>query len=69
VSAGARRWFKLGGLHSGQAIGDVYHYIAKNAKATACGIVLPESYGRFWASPGKRCVDCLIAKKVEKAER
>ncbi len=68
VSAGTRRWFKLGGIRSGEPIGNVYHYIAKGAKETACGIKLPEIYGKFWGPNDPRCTECLCARKTEKVD-
>lgn len=65
MSSGTRRWFLLGGIRSGTPIGVVYHYIAKGAKQTACGIELPEFYGRFWGPKHDRCPGCLAARKKE----
>lgn len=64
MGIGNRRWVLLGGVRSGQAIGAVYHWVGRDAKATACGIKLPESFGRFWNDePMERCVGCVDARR------
>jgi hypothetical protein len=66
-----RRWWILGGIRSGDPLPNGrYHYIAKDAKSTLCGIALPDVYGRFVTVSDtprkelqKHCYDCKVALK------
>jgi ribosomal protein L34E len=49
----------------------VYHYISKEEKETACGTVLPETYGKFFDTRHSkkqqmqaRCPKCVQALKT-----
>jgi hypothetical protein len=68
---GTRRWWLLGGVLRGP-LGKVYHYISKEEKETACGMVLPEAYGKFFDTYQSkkqqvqaRCPKCVEARKAK----
>jgi hypothetical protein len=68
-----RYWWLLGGVKTGQGIGRVYHFLTLGR--TACGTILPVSYGMFVdcshtaaEQRRRRCPACVKARRELEAK-
>jgi hypothetical protein len=67
-----RKWWIISNSLVSGSIGNTYHYLDFKKNATACGISLPDYYGRFYRCADtqseqikKRCANCSFVKRKE----